>query len=108
MDEPRNFDDLGQHARAVQEQAAIAQGGGYIVGVGYPIVDQFPRPVLPGFRPHLSHGSQNLRARGEHVRWETFNAVCDHVRFLEHTVERLAAQLAEMAERLALDPAEVS
>lgn len=99
--DPRTFDELADHARIAQEQLSTAQGGGYIAGPSH--YNPGDHPVLPGFSagPHgasLGHGSRNL---GDWFTAENVRSLGDHVRFLEHVTERLAAQVAELAERLA-------
>lgn len=97
MSEPRTRSaaEVADHASAVQEEVAIAQGHGYIRPTDNPDPTGI-HPSLPGFR-RLSHGSANLRAHGETVRWDTFESACDHIRFLEHAVERLASQVEDLA-----------
>ena len=98
MSEPRTRTaiEVADHASQLVDELQIAQGQGNI----RPVSDPDPsgaHPSLPGFRTGFGHGSAALRAHGERVDWRTFESVCDHVRFLEQTVERLAAQLEDLA-----------
>lgn len=92
--EPRTFGEIAEHARIAQEQLATAQGAGYIVPVGKGVSEHLSS--LPGFKTMpRSYGSAALETRNQ-----ALGAAADHIRFLEHVVERLACQVAEMAERL--------
>jgi hypothetical protein len=97
----RTFRELADHARIVQEEVAIAEGFGYIAAPNYSSAEHpaTDHPSLPGFKG-LGVGSANMAALGESYSWQSFNNACNHIRFLEHVVERLACQVAEMAERL--------
>lgn len=89
----RQFGEIGEHARIVQAELATAQGRGFITSVEEPDPSGI-HPSLPGFRS-LSPGAATLDSV------EPVRSTANHIRFLEHAVERLAAQVAEMAERLA-------
>lgn len=99
-EEPRTFADLAAHADAIREETRIARGAGYIVG---PRSTADDRPKLPGFRDDgMGVGSAGLVSSARREPQVHFLPQRDdHIRFLEHVVERLAAQLSEMAQRLA-------
>lgn len=100
-EDPRPPATIAEHARIVQEELQVAQSRAYIGGPNY-VHDDGTHPKLPGFRNDLlGQGSAALQVFRENPRGDEVRNIIDHVRFLEHVVERLAAQVAELAEGLA-------
>lgn len=106
-EDPRSFADISDHAQALVAELQVAQGTGYIRGPA-PEHDNPGHPKLPTFPNRgTSHGSGNLASHvTEGHNHTVVQVLCHHVRFLEFEVERLAAQVSEMAERLAAQPRE--
>lgn len=104
MTEPRSFPDLDDHARLLMEELQVAQGSGYIQGPqparpneGYPKLPCFPNEGLASGSRNLAHQVR------EGTNDDVVRNLCHHIRFLEFELERLAAQVSDMAERLSLE-----
>lgn len=89
-DEPRTFAAIALHADIVRDQARAAQH------------DWRELHNLPGFTSHAPSASLQLDSSCRREPYVHFLPQRDdHIRFLEHVVERLAAQVSELAQRLA-------